>query len=278
MDIKAYIESGILEAYVLGQLTPQEVNEVEAYRAKYAEVDEEIRQIEEAMEQYATAHAITPPANLKGDIWRQLEGNQPTAGTSVSPPKIVHINNRNNTYRWLAAASIVLLLASLSANIYLYHELKTSVAELDKAHQENSVLVDNMQVLKTDYNNTNNQLNTATAQLDIMRNPENRVVKMAGQAISPTSVAVVYWDTITGKTFIDPATLPVPPQGQQYQLWAIAGGKPVDAGVFDVTQDKKGLQAVKAVNAAEMFAVTLEPAGGSVSPTLANMYVAGKVL
>ena len=52
-------------------------------------------------------------------------------------------------------------------------------------------------------------------------------------------------------------------------------GKPVDMGVFDF--DVKGLLKMKSVANAATFAVTIEPKGGSVNPTLEAMQVAGNV-
>jgi anti-sigma-K factor RskA len=55
-------------------------------------------------------------------------------------------------------------------------------------------------------------------------------------------------------------------------------GKPVDLGVIgaDVWQEKL-LVKMKGVNEAQAFAITLEPKGGSVNPTMDQMYVVGKL-
>ena len=66
-------------------------------------------------------------------------------------------------------------------------------------------------------------------------------------------------------------------QENQYQLWAIIDGKPVDAGVFD--NNFKGLLKMKDVGTgAATFAVTIEPRGGRQTPTLETMQVAGNVV
>ena len=49
MNVQEYIESGILEQYVLQQLTPVEQLEVERIRAMHPEVDVEINRIEETL-------------------------------------------------------------------------------------------------------------------------------------------------------------------------------------------------------------------------------------
>ncbi|RYE01089.1 MAG: anti-sigma factor, partial [Sphingobacteriales bacterium] len=70
--------------------------------------------------------------------------------------------------------------------------------------------------------------------------------------------------------------LPQPAAAEQYQLWALLNGQPVDLGVFDLRQEKL-LVRMKGVQAAEAFAITLEPKGGSANPTLSKMYVYGKL-
>jgi anti-sigma-K factor RskA len=67
---------------------------------------------------------------------------------------------------------------------------------------------------------------------------------------------------------------PSPPQGRTYQAWYIAGGRPVSAGVFGGSPD--GLQVVQLAPlapAAQAFAVTVEPAGGSAQPTTEPLFV-----
>ncbi|MGB3617133.1 MAG: anti-sigma factor, partial [Catalinimonas sp.] len=87
--------------------------------------------------------------------------------------------------------------------------------------------------------------------------------------------AVVYADS--GRAYLQVVDLPVPPAGKQYQLWGIAGGQPVSMGVFNLPTGGAELQAVAAVPNAQAYAVTLEPTGGSPTPTLDQMYVMGEI-
>ncbi len=62
---KEYIESGILEQYVLGTLSDVETKEVETMAAAYSEIKEEINLISETLEAYAIANAIEPTPVIK---------------------------------------------------------------------------------------------------------------------------------------------------------------------------------------------------------------------
>jgi anti-sigma-K factor RskA len=105
------------------------------------------------------------------------------------------------------------------------------------------------------------------------------VIKMPGTNVptSPdsNSVATVYWNTKSKDVYLLVNNLPQPASDQQYQLWAIVDGQPVDAGVFDV-QNASGLLRMKNMPRAQVFAVTLEKRGGSTTPQ-GPMYVMGKV-
>ena len=104
-------------------------------------------------------------------------------------------------------------------------------------------------------------------------------IKMNGSSApaSPdrSSLATVYWDTRSKDVYLMVNNLPQPETGKQYQLWAIVDNKPVDAGMLDMA---KGHIMVKMKNIprAQLFAITLEQAGGSPTPK-GPMYVLGKV-
>ncbi|MDQ0065658.1 anti-sigma factor [Chryseobacterium lathyri] len=51
------------------------------------------------------------------------------------------------------------------------------------------------------------------------------------------------------------------PEGMQYQLWAIADGKPVSAGVY--TEEKNSKNSSCHIPKAQAFAITLEKQNGS---------------
>jgi anti-sigma-K factor RskA len=58
-----------------------------------------------------------------------------------------------------------------------------------------------------------------------------------------------------------------PGDDRAYQLWRVTDRSAVDAGVLDAGQGAT-TRVIEGVNAADVVALTLEPAGGSASPTL----------
>jgi hypothetical protein len=116
--------------------------------------------------------------------------------------------------------------------------------------------------------------------LAVVRDQNNTVVALGGQAISPESKAKVYWNQNTQTVYVDAAGLPEPPEGYVYQVWALKLDPltPTSIGLLDnfKTNDSR-LFAVSNATGAEAFGITLEPAGGSVSPNLEQLYTLGKV-
>ena len=106
---------------------------------------------------------------------------------------------------------------------------------------------------------------------------DTQVVALEGLKPSPAARGRMWWHGGAGGFFVA-SGLRAAPAGKTYQLWAIAGGTPRSAGVFDV--DPKGSAALRVtplagVEKVKAFAVTLEPAGGLPKPS-GPMYLAGK--
>jgi anti-sigma-K factor RskA len=106
-----------------------------------------------------------------------------------------------------------------------------------------------------------------------MENTQFVKVVMTGTENAPQAQASVYWNQSSEEVFVSIQSLKQISQENQYQLWALVDGKPVDAGVFD--SQFEGLLKMKNVKGAQAFAVTIEPRGGLPAPTLLTMQVIG---
>jgi hypothetical protein len=127
-----------------------------------------------------------------------------------------------------------------------------------------------------------NQQNKETEKsLTIVRDIKNTGVALGGQAVSPDSFAKVYWNKETKTTYIDAAGLPKPPKGMVYQVWALKLSPTLTPTSIGLLSDFEGndqkIFAVDQTAYAEAFGITLEPEGGSLSPTMEQLYTLGKV-
>lgn len=109
-DLKTYIESGVLEAFVLGSLTDAEIAEVLGMSAKHPEIEEEIAMISAALEQVAFENAVAPDPTIKPfflatvDYIARLEG-----GEAVAFPPELHAGSTPADYaEWLDRPDMVL--------------------------------------------------------------------------------------------------------------------------------------------------------------------------
>jgi anti-sigma-K factor RskA len=122
------------------------------------------------------------------------------------------------------------------------------------------------------------ELDRQRALIALIRDPATQVVALAGLEPAREARARMIWNAPTGGLLVATGLPPAPP-GKAYQLWAIAGkAAPVPAGVFSVDADGGGnlrVPPLPGVAKVDVFAVTLEPAGGVPAPTGA-MFLAGK--
>ena len=279
-EIKTYIESGVLELYVMGDLNQDERTEVESMAARYPEVKQEIIQIQNALEGYAEAYAVAPSEKVRERVINNLlnvvsteeieiENNTAT----VEEPKVIQMSSQGGGfYKYAFAASVALLIVSLSALFVLYNRLEDS-------NQQLAVMQSNNQTITSRANYINKQLSDSQEALSIFHNPEVKLIKLAGQKIAPEASAMVAFNSKKQEVMLDmnAVKMPVNDENHQYQLWALVDGKPVDLGVFDATQDANGMKRMKTIANAQAFAITLEPRGGSINPTMEQMMVMGAI-
>ncbi len=267
MDTKAYIESGIIESYVLGLASAEEATELEMLCKQHAEIKNAVEEFETLMEKQAFKDAVEPPAKVKDKLMFALTTEFAKAQTPVVPLPIDTKVKSFSLIRYFAAASVILLIASTVLNVYLYNNYLSVNNKYQALLTERSSLQANNDVFRTRINNLEQSMR-------VIENPDVKTITLKGVTGKENNLAAVYWDTKTKEVYLLPTKMDSTPSDKQYQLWAIVDGKPVDAGVF---ADCDGLCKMKKIPNAQAFAITLEKKGGSPAPTLSAMYVLGKV-
>lgn len=113
-----------------------------------------------------------------------------------------------------------------------------------------------------------NELAAYRSAVDLLREPDTRVVALRGLGPSPAATGRVVWNPQSGGHALV-AHLPPAPPGRGYALWTIAGGVPRPAGMFQVDARGRGMHRIAPVAGTLVrgFAITLEPAGGVPTPT-----------
>lgn len=262
MEAKEYIESGILELYVYGLLTETENLEIAELAKKNPEVDEEIISIEKAIvalsSSFSPFHSVANFEKIKARL-------------ELKHGKVVDMKPASNWSQYVGWAAAVLLLLGLG-----YQTL-----ELTKTKEAIATVGTEKTKIQRDYAFLDQQNKETEKNLTIVRDIKNTGVTLGGQAVSPTSFAKVYWNKDTKTTYIDAAGLPKPPKGMVYQVWALKLSPvltPTSIGLLsDFETNNQKIFAVSQTDSAEAFGITLEPAGGSLTPTMTQLYTLGKV-
>ena len=272
MDIKQYIESGILESYVLGGASSQEMREVECLSSIYPEIKTELISIQEGMEKYIRTIAVPPPPEVKGRIMNQIRNVKQATNNTESPLKLVKGETKeesskkqsNNFYKYGLAASVLLFAGLFAYQFQLNDRLNRSNTELAELKEQNS-------------NSTNqlvDSLNQIKQREQLLASASTNTITLAGTDVSPESKVRVFWNKNSSEIVIIQDELPSPTTETQYQLWGLVDGAPVSLG----TLDKKDLiSEVRKIDLdkVDAFAITLEKDGGSPTPNLEQLYVIG---
>ena len=265
MNIQEYISSGVLESYAIGELSAQERAEVERNLLQHPALGEELRKIEEAQEEFLTRAAVQPRALVKEKLFRNLDAKEinTTVGT-------VHVlGSSGHLWKYAAAASVTLALVAG----YLAYDYRSKWQLSERSLNE--LVAQNQQIVQN-YNTVNQRMDKLQSDLKISNNPSFTRIVLKGTATAPNAMASVLWNPQTKEVYLSIQNLKTLAQENQYQLWAIVDGQPVDAGVFDASS-ANGLLAMKTMEGASAFAITIEPRGGRPSPTLETMQVFGQV-
>ncbi|GEP92228.1 Anti-sigma-K factor rskA [Chitinophaga terrae (ex Kim and Jung 2007)] len=277
MDPQHVISSGIIELYTAGIASEKEIKELEAAMAQFPEVAAEVAAYQRAMEAYVQMQSLTPDPQAKSFVFSNLNNQTIMQENTLTPDPsapIVSIERpKGARWKWIASVAAVLLLFSLVLNYVFFNRYKIFKEYKDK--YESLLLSQNSILSKSNLYKA--RLEQMQESMNVIQDPKVLKVTMPGTKAFPTALATVFWNRESQQVYLKVNNLPEPAADKQYQLWAIVDGKPVDMGVFEMGDTVNLLQKMKITGKAQMFAVTLEKKGGAASPTMEQMYVAGKI-
>lgn len=250
MDIQSFIQSGLLEAYVLGQCTDAERLEVERMAAEHPDVKAELDAIEQALEKVALANAVPPPPGLKELILQRIEHE--SRQKPASPRNLLGI-------AWLVAAAFGMMLAwQFFSHRSEMQRIEAQVAELQTRIQQ----CDTQQQAQI----------RMQQQIAFLGDRDTKVIILEDKPAPDTKVSATVWYNIKrSEVKLDLNSLPAPDRGRYFQFWAIVDGKPVSMGM--VARDSAdSWQNLPFVQKAQAFAISAEDKPeGNPTPTMVIM-------
>ena len=266
METKEYIESGILELYVFGALTDAETSEVAKMAKEYPEIQTEILSIEKAI---MTLNFSMSP-KLSADNYARIKAKIFDTNDGLIQMKTDTESSSSNWKTYIGWAAALVFAAGIGYQYMNTQKIETRVVSIEKEKSK----------LKTDLNSLELKNKNAEKVLAVIRDEKNTIVPLAGQAIAPEAKAKIYWNQDTQVVYVDASGLPEPPKGMEYQIWSLKMNPltPTSIGLLtDFKENESKLFAVNSTQGAEAFGITLEPKGGSLTPTMEQLYTLGKV-
>lgn len=271
MNEHEVISSGLLESYVLGTTSLEENELVQTLCMKHPSLIDEIELIEEALINYASKTIAPLNKEIKHNISNKLFSNT----NGLSAPKdavIIPLKDQSKTiqlYKLGVAASLIFIITSVVYIFSLQDKLNKTSEALAKTTTSKIAAEEELLTQQA-------SLIILTSKLDILSDPKVKAIPLKGMNSLASKSALVHWNSTTNDVYFNATTLPASPTDKQYQLWAIVDGKPVDAGMIDLTGESI-FQKMKPVKGAQSFAVTIEKMGGAASPTMDTMCLLGNV-
>jgi anti-sigma-K factor RskA len=152
-----------------------------------------------------------------------------------------------------AIAAVVVFALLVGYLLLVWRENRAMRRELQTLRQENQRIQDDIRMVK------------------LLQRPGTKLMELSGTASAPGAFAKVALDQ-SGHAMVMTSGLPALPTGKEYQLWYIVADKPPMRGkTFSTDSHGKAMledQLPDVALKSAAFAVTLEPQGGSESPTM----------
>ncbi len=256
MDRNSIKDTGILEQYLLGELSEDQRIEVENILKEDQELREYFYKIEDDFEKLAMENAISPPTYIKKSLLNSIsEKKQITTDKDVIP-----INKKSQHSIYLAIAASLALLFIVSSG-WLYNQWQNSQNNLQIVTEETLDLRNRIVVLEENLKETNTWYTA-------INNPNTIQLVLQGNQISPSSKAITYVNHKDKTVILNSKGLAELETNKTYQMWADVDGEMIDMGV--IPADKEMI-AMKYIENAESINITIEPAGGNDHPTVEQL-------
>lgn len=262
MDVKEIIESGRLELYVCGALSSEEAAEIDQAISESVEIRKEVESIEASLINLAEAVAPTLPAM----VWTYILN-------SIKNIRNIDSSSSSST-NWTAITGWAAAILCIGGIFWILNQNNELEKELQVTTVENNDLQKRIETTEATLAQTDELLN-------ILRSKEYNAITLPGnQAVAPNAFAKVYFNKSEGVAYIDAKGLPEAPAGKVYQVWSLIMDPltPSSVGLLEgVTEIENGIYRFENIPDPEAFGITLEPEGGSESPTLSQLYTLGTV-
>ena len=238
--------------YALGALTPEETRSFETAMAQSSDLASEVAEYREVNALLAHGAAAVPGPAVKARLFQQIGRDKVVPLRPARSPVVPLLS------AGLAAAAV--LAVGLGRRVQTLtdelgrRDVRLAATEAQLARREQTLNT----LLMAEFELTVVQLTTAGAQAPGVQ---------------------FFWNRRSNTAVLQAFRLPPAPKGKVYQFWLLRGGKPYPSSTFNSDPDGHALVqsfSLPSGGGFEGAAITVEPEGGSTTPTL-PIYLLGKV-
>jgi hypothetical protein len=228
----------------MDQLSPAERAEVESHLITFPELKIDLAEIENALEFFAKAASLAAPAGLKTKIMDAIRDE--------------FITDKRSGGTWGLFA--LLFGVALVIMAYLFMQRNDQLRDSEQA------LIALRDTCETNEQRLNEQLQL----LQQLTAPQNKIIPFTATPGFASTDLYLHHNATTKRNFIQVRSLPALTADQTFELWSIKTGQaPARMDLFGPPAD--GLVEVQYVEGTEVYAITIERAGGVDSPTMENL-------
>lgn len=290
MERNTRIEEELFPFYALDALTEEERDEVERYVAGNPEAGVRLAELSStALYLVEETAPISPPAAVKASLMARIEAENPAARPIESaapaqprpPARKPAIPRRPWWQSFAPALGAFAALALIVSGITLWQlsrqvgELREQVAVLQ---QDAGSLQTQVGALESENETLRRELLTREDLLAQFSHP-GAVTLAIGDATgeNPAAVGTLTFDPTAATSTLRVANLPPLDTSETYQAWVIVGETPHSAGTFSVDESGLGTHIIPGdlPTSFDAVGVSIEPAGGSETPTPGNIILLG---
>ena len=220
--LHTFLDSNLLNKYLVGEASFEESKEVEHFIANYPEVASAYEKLQDNLELIAKAGATDVPNNMLSHILASLDEKNDT--------KVIQlVQNRKTPWYSIAASVAAALFAATSFTLYQKNQ---------NLSDENNVVIEEIYDLRSDIEKNNSKLNELSRELMKLNNPNARKYVINGNDRAKNLQTVAYINPVEKTSMIDVITLPQLPKEQHYQIWAELQDRMVNLGILDEADRK----------------------------------------
>ena len=249
-ELEIFLESDLLEKYLLGETNTLETARVEHFINKYPEAKAMYRELENNLEGYTKTFAVKAPTDVKQRVLKLV---------SEETVKLITPAKKSS---WFYVAASVAALLFCAASTYLFNQNKFLEAQ-------NFNFATEIKNLKNDLVFTNANLEDMKSKYALLNNPETQKYVMNGNQRAKKLKTVAYINAKERLSLINVVSLPELDEEQVFQMWANVNGKMVSLGTLEKA-DKK-LLALPYQENMSSYNITIEPKGYKGQATVENM-------